>query len=182
MSEKRTFILQPEPHPSRRLALEAVREQDKARFWVKVDKSGPNGCWIWTAYRNPMGYGTFGLGGRKGRMFLAHRVAYTILVGDIEDGFDLDHICHNPACVNPTHLRVCSRAENARNTKLRKNNKSGLKGVYWFPRDSNWVAQICVNRKRKHLGYFDTPEAAYAAYCKAATDLHGAFANFGEVA
>jgi hypothetical protein len=34
-----------------------------------------------------------------------------------------------------------------------------------------------VNYKSTHLGYFDTAEAAHAAYCEAAKRLHGAFAR-----
>lgn len=37
-----------------------------------------------------------------------------------------------------------------------------------------------LNGKNKHLGYYDTPEAGHAAYCKAASELHGEFANTGQ--
>ena len=36
-----------------------------------------------------------------------------------------------------------------------------------------------VDGKRKSLGYFTTPEAAHAAYCTAAAEFHGEFANTG---
>ena len=52
------------------------------RFWAKVDRRGPDECWIWTAYRDPDGYGQFGLNGRNVK---AHRYAYEQLVGPIPD-------------------------------------------------------------------------------------------------
>lgn len=42
-----------------------------------------------------------------------------------------------------------------------------------------WRAEIFFEGKRKSLGRFKSPDEAYAAYCKAAKELHGEFANFG---
>jgi hypothetical protein len=85
------------------------------RFWEKVDGvADPEDCWEWTAYRNPNGYGQFSVGGRSGGMRLAHRVAYELLVAPIPPGLVLDHLCRNPACVNPQHLEPVSQTENVR--------------------------------------------------------------------
>lgn len=81
------------------------------RFWAKVNKDGPvsthrpdlGPCWIWTASRRH-DYGAFSLGGRAGRVEQAHRVAYIWLRGPIPEGYDIDHLCRVPACVNPSHL------------------------------------------------------------------------------
>jgi len=73
---------------------------DVERFWVKVDRSGPDGCWVWTAAR-VTGYGRFRLAGKQ---VGAHRLAYELLVGPIPDGLTIDHLCRNRACVNPSHL------------------------------------------------------------------------------
>ena len=78
------------------------------RFWSKVNKTDT--CWIWTAAKNQDGHGRF----RHGRLVLAHRFAYELLVGPIPKGLDLDHLCQNPACVNPAHLEPVTRKENTR--------------------------------------------------------------------
>lgn len=82
---------------------------DIARFWVKVIKK--EGCWEWTASLDPDGYGQFWLNGRPIR---AHRVAYTLLVGPIPEGMEIDHLCRNRACVNPApdHMEVTTHAVN----------------------------------------------------------------------
>jgi hypothetical protein len=81
------------------------------RFWAKVDKNGPNGCWVWTAAKC-YGYGAFNLG--DGRVARAHRYSYELLVGPIPAGAPLDHLCRNKACVNPEHLEIVTLKENTR--------------------------------------------------------------------
>ena len=79
------------------------------RFWTHVDKTGHNGCWLWTAFINNEGYGAY----RAGPMvFKAHRVAYTLLNGEVPDLLPLDHLCRVRACVNPAHLEPVTNQEN----------------------------------------------------------------------
>jgi hypothetical protein len=78
------------------------------RFWEKVDKTNPSGCWIWRGSRMKNGYGRFGLG--KGVVRFAHRVAYELVHGEasIPPEMILLHSCpagDRPDCVNPAHLR-----------------------------------------------------------------------------
>lgn len=78
-----------------------------ARFWAKVDKT--KDCWLWTAARDPNGYGRFRLNAHTVK---AHRFAYTILVGPIPDGLTLDHLCKVRHCINPAHLEPVTHQEN----------------------------------------------------------------------
>lgn len=91
-------------------------------FWPKVDRNGPTGfhwktgdamgpCWVWTAGKNAAGYGTFG---HAGKSKLAHRLAYEWERGELSADLDLDHLCRNPACVNPAHLEPVTHTENVR--------------------------------------------------------------------
>lgn len=86
----------------------------EGRFWAKVDKNGPGGCWPWLgAVRT--GYGRFAV--QQKRLVQAHRFAYELLVGPIPDGLELDHLCRNRACVNPDHMEpVTSRVNTLRGT------------------------------------------------------------------
>ncbi len=85
------------------------------RFWGKVDKDGPNGCWVWTAYIERAGYGKFHYKGRAERVY---RLAYQALVGEIPEGMVIDHVCRNRACCNPEHLEIVTPRENARRGAL----------------------------------------------------------------
>ncbi len=79
------------------------------RFWEKVAKVGADECWLWTGSRSALGYGNFFWEGRKDH---AHRYAYAAFVGPIPEGYQLDHLCRNPPCVNPAHLEPVTHREN----------------------------------------------------------------------
>lgn len=71
------------------------------RFWAKVQQVGE--CWVWQgAKKTGTGYGYFHA--VSGTTVRAHRWAYEQMVGPIPDGLQLDHLCRNPSCVNPSHL------------------------------------------------------------------------------
>ena len=79
---------------------------------VVVDSGG---CWVYTGGLTCHGYGRVGIGSltdgtRRGA--LAHRVLYEIRVGPVPAGWDLDHLCRKPACVNPEHLEPVTHREN----------------------------------------------------------------------
>ena len=86
------------------------------RFWPKVQVGLDDECWPWLGYRARHGYGRFYFGGRAVH---AHRVSYILAHPDEDiDGLDVDHLCHNPPCVNPTHLEAVTHAENMRRTAM----------------------------------------------------------------
>jgi hypothetical protein len=106
----------------------------------------------------------------------AHRLAWLYMYGQWPDG-NLDHINGNRADNRISNLRIATWSQNGANKGRQTNNKSGFKGVC-RTRRGGWQAQIKKDGKVLFLGVHKTPEEAHAAYCKAATKLHGAFARF----
>lgn len=84
-----------------------MSESFAERFWARIDKDGPGGCWHWRGTIAGDGYGVLLRRQRK-----AHRVAYELAVGPIPEGLTLDHLCRVRHCVNPAHLEPCTRREN----------------------------------------------------------------------
>jgi hypothetical protein len=105
-----------------------------------------------------------------------HRTIMNLPIGDKRH---VDHINGDSFDNRKCNLRVCEPIENWWNAKIRSDNTSGYKGVSWSKSNAKWSARIKKSGKRVHLGYFEKAEDAYAAYCKAAKDLHGNFARVG---
>ncbi|HUX18998.1 MAG TPA: AP2 domain-containing protein [Acidithiobacillus sp.] len=99
------------------------------------------------------------------------------LIMNAQPGEEVDHIHHSTLDNRKSELRLCTGSQNQHNRGLQTNNTSGYKGLCWFKQRQKWQANIMLNGKKKHLGYFTTPELAHEAYCKAAHELHGSFAR-----
>ncbi len=106
-----------------------------------------------------------------GRLYKAHRLAWLYVYGKWPAD-QMDHI--NGVCDDNRlrNLREATHAQNEQNRALNANNVSGYPGVSWHKRDRKWQSQIGFEGRGKHLGYFDDPESAYAAYLSAKAKLH----------
>lgn len=105
------------------------------------------------------------------RLYMSHRLAWLYVYGAWPE-HEIDHINGIRDDNRIANLREATRAENAQNRAKQSNNTSGLIGVHWDSTKRKWISQIKIDGATKHLGVFDTPESAHAAYCVAKAGLH----------
>jgi hypothetical protein len=97
-----------------------------------------------------------------GKLYMAHRLAWLYVYG--EHPIDLvDHINRNPDDNRICNLRLATSSQNQQNTKTRKDNLCGQKGVSFLTKEARWRARISKNGKTIHLGRFKSFEAAINA-------------------
>jgi hypothetical protein len=106
-----------------------------------------------------------------GKCYRAHRLAWLYEYG-VFPVADTDHIDQDKTNNRIVNLRAATRSENKQNVGLQRNNTSGYKGVVWAKHVSKWRAEIKLNRKLWHLGYFTDVVDATAAYAAAAIMFH----------
>lgn len=111
-----------------------------------------------------------------GKRFLAHRIVWKFQTGD-EPVDQIDHKDGNRSNNRFENLRECSNGENIANSKIRIDNKSGVKGVSWDAARSKWVANISKDSVQHRLGRFETIEQAAAAIESRRAEMHGLFAR-----
>lgn len=110
-----------------------------------------------------------------------HRILFALYSGIGLDliFYEIDHKDRNRVRNVKGNLRPATSSANKHNASLSKANTSGYKGVNMHKQTGRWRATICLNKKHKHLGYFDTPEEARDAREAASKLLHGSFASSG---
>lgn len=108
-------------------------------------------CWIWAYSKNGNGYGVIC---RGKKVVDAHKFLFELLVRKVPHGTELDHLCKNKLCVNPTHLEPVSHAENCRRGKQ---TKLTPKNVKWIRKMSSVMTQQKIADKfgvsRASIGY-----------------------------
>lgn len=111
-----------------------------------------------------------------GNHYASSRIAFLFMTGKFPADF-VDHKNLNRSDDRWENLREATKAENGANRPLNRNSSSGFKGVSWDKGCNKWSAKIGFGGRKHHLGVFDAPEDAYAAYLLAAQKRHGQFAR-----
>lgn len=104
--------------------------------------------------------------------YKAHRVIWVMLIGKWPKY--IDHKNLNGLDNRLTNLREATSSENRWNTNQRRV-RDLPRGVYRNYRGGRFAARVTLRGKEIHLGSFDTPEEAHAAWCAAARAERGEF-------
>jgi len=76
-----------------------------------------NNCWNWKKYvKGNHGYPYIKIGGK---MVAGHRLIWIIFKGNIPDGLWVLHRCDNRRCLNPEHLFLGDRYDNAKDAAIK---------------------------------------------------------------
>ena len=156
-----------------KITTERLREllhygQDTGKFSWRVDRRGHAKAGCIAGALRPDGYLRITL---DGECYMAHRLAWLYTNG-VWPSLNIDHINRVRSNNRISNLRDATHAENSQNTPMNSRNSSGYRGVSWHNKVGRWRANIGIKGNAKHLGYFDTPEAAYEAYKIAASEFH----------
>lgn len=163
----------------------ALPPLEVARRWLSYDpltgiirwrdRRGTRGLPGYEAGRcSPRGYRIIALGGMHYR---AHRLAWLLHYGVPPRG-QIDHVNGVRDDNRIVNLREATQSQNSANMRIRASNRCGFKGVHRKRVNGRcWRAQITIEKRKVHLGYFDTAEAAGRAYAAAAVRAYGAFAR-----
>lgn len=144
-----------------------------------------DGCLVWAVNKgrakvgqkacvNSTGYKTFKVCGKQ---YLEHRLIWAW--HKMPHAENLDHINGNYLDNRIENLRPATHSENMRNSKLRTDNNSGVKGVYWCKIRNLWKVQIWANGKQQYIGKFKELKDAAAAAIDFRLKNHKNFANLG---
>jgi hypothetical protein len=129
------------------------------RFMSHVEPQA-DGCWLWTASKNHLGYGQWAPSSSYKGSRQAHRWSYEWLVGPIPEGLVLDHLCRTPLCVNPDHLEPVTQRENvlrgrspqavnARKTHCIRGHEFTPENTYIYQPGNRRACATCVKAAQK---------------------------------
>lgn len=124
------------------------------RWWARVIRAGGDECWEWDGAHDSDGYAQIGV---NGRALGAHVVGYQVNVGPVPEGMELDHFaCDNRSCVNFTHVRPDTHANNvmregsknvgainARKTQCPKGHEYTPENTYIVPSTGGRACRTC---------------------------------------
>ena len=106
----------------------------------------------------------------NGKGYKCHRLAWLYTYGEMPRG-QIDHINHCRSDNRIVNLRDIKAVDNARNATKRKDNSSGVTGVFQRKDTERWIAQIAIDKITKHIGSYATFEEAVEARKNKAIEL-----------
>lgn len=124
---------------------------------------------------HPLGYRKVSFGSSR---YMEHRIIWIMHHKDSPAKY-IDHINNKRDDNRIENLRVADRCENNSNAVIRKDNTTGIKGVYWNKRDNKYTVSLSVNGNRNTYGNYSDIELAGLVASELRDKYHGPYANHG---
>ena len=122
------------------------------------------------------GYMHIGIDGKSHR---SHRLAFLYMTGKFPED-QTDHINHNTSDNRWLNIRLATASDNMKNKSVRKDNTSGVCGVYWDKKSAKWHSEIRNKGRKYSLGRFEELKDAIAAR-KSGEEKYNFHINHGNV-
>jgi len=113
--------------------------------------------------------------GFKQKDYLAHRLIFMWHHGYLPES--IDHINGDHSDNRIENLREALHWQNMANSKLRSNNTTGVKGVYWHKKNQNWRVRVQLHKRLVYQKSFDDLELAELVAIEAREKFHGSYAR-----
>ena len=113
----------------------------------------------------------------KNELILSHRLAWIYMYGYLPKY--IDHINGQRDDNRIINIREVSNQQNSLNSKISKNNTSGIKGVYWDKSRNKWTVRLSIDGKCKFFKRFNDLDLAKLVIEEVRIKYHGKYANHG---
>ena len=118
------------------------------RLLASVTIDQETGCWNRAGHRVSGWYTQIAIGGTRPARVYAHRASYEHFVGPIPEGLQLDHLCRNPICINPSHLEAVTPRENTmRGFSVSANNARKTHCIHGHSLADAWIIKNTQQRR-----------------------------------
>jgi hypothetical protein len=121
---------------------------DLDRFNNKISYPENTDCWIWTGAKSSGGYGHFGV---HTKIVIASRISWELVNGPIPKDKWVLHTCDNRACVNPNHLFLGDRSDNAKDMFAKGRGFNSGRVIKFYQGELDLIRKIHESRKFSYI-------------------------------